>query len=131
MTSNTGPLHYLHSIGFRHVARLRTDPEESFAFEHLDDAPRENVVYVAVRDGDVLFVGKAFDFRRRFDHGHVRWLRGEKRNSASQQHRWAAEVRRGPVDFYGRVHRRADLPEAVAALIRELSPKLNLRGSKR
>lgn len=117
---------WLTADGFVELTTLRSDSIEQFAFDHVQSAPCDNLVYVALRGDEVVYVGKATSFRRRYDRGHVRWLRGEKTNSEEQRLRWVAEVAIGPVTFYGRECDPTSLATEERKLIAELRPKLNM-----
>ena len=117
--------------GFAHLMTMRTDPVDGYAIEHLPQAPRDHVVYVAVRDGGPVYVGKAQDFRARYNSGHVRWLRGEKTTAPRQRLRWVEELGRGPVTFYGRRCDPSTLETEERRLIAELEPPLNVTHAPR
>ena len=104
---------------------LDTHPDEQFEFDYKPTVREAlDVVYIAERCGEILYVGKAKNFRGRYGYGHIRWLRGEKTNSEGQRLRWVAEINKGPIRFHAR---RATMPLLVEEreLINELIPALN------
>lgn len=116
---------WLHNNGFDLVATLQTHPREIFEFDYEPSVRNAlDIVYIAEREGEILYVGKAKNFRGRYGYGHIRWLRGEKTNSEGQRLRWVAEVEKGPIRFFAR---RASQPLLVEerALINQLNPRLN------
>ena len=116
----------LSSDGFVHVANVRVDEHEGYAFDYEPTVGQaKNVVYVAIQGDEVLYVGRAKSFRSRYGYGHVRWLRGEKRNSERQRQRWVKAIERGPIAFYARMASKS-LDTEEREFIAALRPALNV-----